>query len=654
MAPNKKRAPKNPKTVQSKKTVAPPTSYLPRAKAVPRELLPIFATTSLNEIIEDEFSEFQNIQEYLPCLSLVTDSKAETNLYSRIESLTISGEPDGYFINTQMKFCDISGVQDVPLFVKRVHLVEPIPAMQGDYIFPHDGALPQADNKWQRTLAKIHNPLNEAYIDALCGATMARLVETGTSPHWIRLYGTFNARVDSYMYNITGEISNLRHDKWFQKNQKAGIFTVRVIGEEDRPKNLVEIVEDGGVIDCDQLDEEDGESEEKTAKNTVEDEADDEVTDETDTNKEEDDETTDEEEDETTDSDEDEDEDEESDSECKSDSPPSDEDESVAHLAERMVRIVKIDDDDESSASKSGSSTHSSNTSNSSSSSMHNQCEYYAEFDNFPVQVSLLERCEATMDSLLDVEELTSDATLIETRDERWSAWIYQIITALSVAQHYYGFVHNDLHTNNIMWTATEETHLYYKLNASKDDVTYYKVPTFGRLMKIIDFGRASFWLKNRDELLITDSYADGNDAAGQYNCPPYYDPTEPRVDPNPSFDLCRLAVSMFDAIYPESPPVRQPEVVLSQEVGRTMYETESELFNLLWMWLTDDKGQNILRNPDDTERFPDFDLYKYIARHANKCIPHQQAKHPYFDKMYKIQKDEIPAGTKIWEVPVQ
>ena len=639
MAPNKKKGPKNQKTGQSKKTAAPPTSYLPRAKAVPRELLPIFATTSLNEIIEPEFSEFQKIQEYLPCLSLVTDSKSETNLYSRISSLTISGEPDGYFINTQMTFCDVSGVQDVPLFVKRVHLVEPIPAMQGDYIFPNDGALPQADSKWQRTLAKIHNPLNEAYIDALCGATMARLVETGTSPHWIRLYGTFNARVDSYMYNITGEISNLRHDKWFQKNQKAGIFTVKVIGEEDRPKNLVEIVEEGGVIECDQLDIDEKESEEKATEESAEEESDEEESDEEESDEEDTD-----------------------DSECKSGGPSSDEDESVAQLAERMVRIVKIDDDDDetdessdsSSGSKSGSSTHSSNTSNSSSSSMHNQCEYYAEFENFPVQVSLLERCEATMDSLLDVEEFTSDATLIETRDMRWSAWIYQIITALSVAQHYYGFVHNDLHTNNIMWTATEETHLYYKLSASTADATYYKVPTFGRLMKIIDFGRASFWLKNRDELLITDSYADGNDAAGQYNCPPYYDPTEPRVDPNPSFDLCRLAVSMFDAIYPESPPVRQPEVVLSQELGRIMYETESELYNLLWMWLTDDKGQNILRNPDDTERFPDFDLYKYIARHANKCIPHQQAKHPYFDKIYKIQKDEIPAGTKIWEVPLQ
>lgn len=200
------------------------------------------------------------------------------------------------------------------------------------------------------------------------------------------------------------------------------------------------------------------------------------------------------------------------------------------------------------------------------------------------------------------------------------------------------------------MWSGTDQEYLYYRI----DDKTFYRVPTFGNLMKIIDYGRASFYLKDHENLLISDSFEEGNDAGGQYNCPPNYDPKEPRVDPNPSFDLCRLAVSMFDAIYPDNPSVKTPEKIVAEEQGRVSYETQSELYNILWSWLTDDKGKNILRNPDDSERFPDFDLYKHIARHAINSVPRLEARRPYFEKLYKIDRANIPQGVKIWDLPTQ
>ena len=261
-----------------------------------------------------------------------------------------------------------------------------------------------------------------------------------------------------------------------------------------------------------------------------------------------------------------------------------------------------------------------------------------------------MERCEGTMDALLDAEEADVDGVLADTKDARWSAWLVQVMAALTVAQYYYGFVHNDLHTNNIMWSTTEETHLYYKLVDDKG-TRYLKVPTYGRLMKIIDFGRASFWLSDRSDLLITDSYAPDNDAWDQYNCPPYYDESQPRVDPNPSFDLCRLAVSMFDAVYPEQPPTKAPPTVMAKERGRITYQTESPLYNLLWKWLTDDEGKSIIRKPDDSERFPDFDLYKHIARHAKNCIPREEIQSEYFVDLYSVNSP--PADVKVWEVPL-
>ena len=608
------------------KTVTPLQPYLPRNKILPRELLPLVGNKPLKDNIELELEEFTKVNEYLPCLSLVLESDS-ANLVSPIESFEVIGEPDGYFLDIRAQLRDVEEPTNLELFVKRVHLVEPIPTMEGVYVLPDDGSLPQAGDAWKKTLTKIHNPYNEAYIDALCAASLSRLVETGASPHWAKFYGTFNARVEKYLYNITGEYSSLRKTKWFDKNKNKGLFNLVTVGEDPYKKDPIEIFEgdddDDDEIACDNLDG--GKSPSNTTLSS-----------------------------------------------CKSDLPSTDEDTTVEMLTERLVRITKIEDEDEKSSktftseseetgseqsesgkSESGSETSSSSNSDESSeseSSFNDECEFYAEFRDFPVQVTFHERCEDTMDTLLDMEESTDDPILIDSKDERWSAWLFQIISALTVAQYHYGFVHNDLHTNNIMWCGTEEEYLYYKLDAK----TFYRVPTYGNLMKIIDFGRASFYLKERTELLITDSFEEGNDAAGQYNCPPYYDPKEKRVDPNPSFDLCRLAVSMFDALYPEHPGVKTPEKIVAEEQGRVSYESVSELYNILWSWLTDEKGKNILRNPNDSERFPDFDLYKHIARYSNNCIPRVEARRPYFEQLYRIEKEKIPEGTKIWEIPLQ
>ena len=76
-------------------------------------------------------------------------------------------------------------------------------------------------------------------------------------------------------------------------------------------------------------------------------------------------------------------------------------------------------------------------------------------------------------------------------------------------------------------------------------------------------------------------------------------------------------------------------------------------MFNLLWLWLTDSEGRNILRNVDDSERFPDFELYKHIARYANNCIPREQAQIAYFDSLYKIEEKMVPDNIKVWDLPL-
>ena len=268
----------------------------------------------------------------------------------------------------------------------------------------------------------------------------------------------------------------------------------------------------------------------------------------------------------------------------------------------------------------------------------------FAEFKDFPVQVTLLEKAEGTMDELLDKEPHD------DTKDARWSAWLFQVIAGLAAAQHWFGFVHNDLHTNNIMWVKTEKTHIVYRILKGKGKdkggkTVYYRVPTYGYIMKIIDFGRASFWLPEPAGFFISDAFYPGNDAGHQYNCEPFFDPKNgKRVEPNPSFDLCRLAISLLESLYPQQPAAAKPIKIMSREGPKSYPETESSVYNLIWEWLTDDAGKNMLREPNGKERYPDFDLYAAIATDVHRAVPSAQIEKSVF---LPFRSETAPTGSE-------
>jgi radical SAM superfamily enzyme YgiQ (UPF0313 family) len=57
--------------------------------------------------------------------------------------------------------------------------------------------------------------------------------------------------------------------------------------------------------------------------------------------------------------------------------------------------------------------------------------------------------------------------------------------------------------------------------------------------------------------------------------------------------------------------------------------------------WVMDDKGRNILYKKNGDERYPEFKLYKMIARTAHKHVPSNVLSNPYFDK-FIVQKKEV------------
>lgn len=233
---------------------------------------------------------------------------------------------------------------------------------------------------------------------------------------------------------------------------------------------------------------------------------------------------------------------------------------------------------------------------------------------DFPVNAIILEECEATLDYLCAEDE--------EFGTEELCAALMQVIMSLIAFHKCFDFQHNDLHTNNVMYIPTKKQYLYYKVND-----THYKVPTYGRIFKIIDFGRATF--KFRGNQFCSDSFYKDGDAHSQFNFGRCYNKSRPVIEPNNSFDLCRLGTSLIDFLIDELEDVnttKDPTIVMVSE------------------WCNDDRGRNVLWKSNGEERYPGFKLYKMISRTVSKHTPISQLERPILER-FKCSRKNIKKG---------
>lgn len=235
--------------------------------------------------------------------------------------------------------------------------------------------------------------------------------------------------------------------------------------------------------------------------------------------------------------------------------------------------------------------------------------EICIDIHQFPVQLICMEKCDDTFDNLILNNELS---------EEEWLSSFMQIIMILIIFQKSFHFTHNDLHTNNIMYNKTHLKHITYLYKN-----TYYKIPTFGRLFKIIDFGRSIYKFKGK--IFCSDSFDMNGDASGQYNIEPYFNDKKPRLEPNYSFDLSRLACSIFD--------------YLIDDINE-IYDINNfpSFVKIVIEWCEDDNGVNLLYKKSGVDRYPDFKLYKMIARHTHKHTPDNQLEKQVF-KNYIVKQ---------------
>ena len=137
-----------------------------------------------------------------------------------------------------------------------------------------------------------------------------------------------------------------------------------------------------------------------------------------------------------------------------------------------------------------------------------------------------------------------------------------------------------------------------------------------------------------KGNIICSDSYHPNGDAATQYNFGPYFNDKKPRLEPNYSFDLCRLACSLYDNLLDD--------------------EQDDEIYNpvkiIIEKWCKDDKNRNILYKNNGEERYPEFKLYKMIARSVHNLTPKSQLEDDIFKK-YVVSKKSIKNKTKIVDI---
>ena len=73
-------------------------------------------------------------------------------------------------------------------------------------------------------------------------------------------------------------------------------------------------------------------------------------------------------------------------------------------------------------------------------------------------------------------------------------------------------------------------------------------------------------------------------------------------------------------------------------------------LAKLIVEWVTDDQNRNILYKTNGEERYPDFKLYKMIARNVHNHTPHAQLSKPIFAD-YEFPKKKVKTTHRILNI---
>jgi len=554
---------------------------------------------------EPDLLFLSNTQNYIPIytkfFSLNETNYNSINLNNKWYISSINNSNDDYYLyNCRIKNISNNKTKDKDVFFKMAPLLDPYKYLIGKYNIQDEKLfiLPNLDSTEDTCHPKFIDTNNSAYVDGLFLYLTSSLLHTHNFSHGVDYYGSFLGIKNDFIINVFDDIDYLNNSDFFNKNKNV-LFKIddyeHLFQNETQKLKPIKIEHNSSAKSqlsiksfnneiFEEVFEEDMTTHDTNVLSEFVDLVDLSNTNFLD-NKDIDENVT-----------------LKSNSTCSSRSSYTNEEDTLEE---------DFENNDEENASEIDEDK---NNSDSDSSETLDEERIEAIIPKFPVQIIGMEYCENTFDDLILSEELSN---------EEWYSAFMQIIMILITYQKAFNFTHNDLHTNNVMYNTTDKKFIYYCYKKK-----YYKVPTFGRIFKIIDFGRSIY--KFDGKLFCSDSFQMGGDAATQYNTEPYLNEKKPRLEPNYSFDLCRLACSIFDYVIDDINEIKNIDKI------------NEPVKNLINEWCLDDKGINMLYKNNGLDRYPDFKLYKMIARCVHNHTPQAQLERPEFS-IYSKFKGDVP-----------
>jgi hypothetical protein len=537
---------------------------------------------SIFSLLENSSLKIKNLQSYFPIYS--TFFNLNSSNYNSVEfanEYSILGIKEIITENHLLFNIKNSANQEtlVDVFCKYSPLLDPFKYMIGKYNIENDLYNLPSINNTDTTHTKINTIHNSSYIDSFFLYLTHILLNKHTFIHGLNFYGNYLAIKENFSLDVLDDIDYITKYHFFNKNKNVLFDIPHFHLNNNYSKPAIQIGSLKSICSIESLDGNDELREIPLEENIIE------------LNNIEVSES-------------------EGDIECKSTTSSSNCSSRTSYTNEE-VNLEKNEEEEEEEEEEEDEEEGEEEAGEEEEKESEDDDSVYTDFSDekllaniykMPVNVIFMEKCKNTMDSLFTEEELELD---------EWLSILFQIIMILITYQKCFYFTHNDLHTNNIMYQNTKLEYIYYIFENKK-----YKIKTYGKIFKIIDFGRSIF--KVNDKVFCSDSFDKDGDASTQYNFPPFYDPKKKLLEPNKSFDLCRLACSIFDFIFDDISDIHK----------------ELDPFQKIIVdWCKDDKGNNILYKNTGEERYEDFKLYRMISKSVHNHIPSQQLKRPQFSQ---------------------
>ena len=554
-------------------------------------------TDTLKNLSETESLEISDIQSYIPIYNKFFELTKETSNELSLKhhySLKNLNDTKTYNTYTANIVDDKDNEREVDVFFKYAPLLDPVKYMLGKYDNSDNElfTLPKFQSNNETSHKKLLNDNNASYVDGFFVFLTSQLLHTHNFLHGVDYYGSFLCNKNNFVVDIIDDLEYLTKSSFFNNNVNELFIVDETFyeklneGDTRSKKEAIGILDDELVLEL--SDNAEIETLDKLFNSSTADLSLNESVDIS------------------------------SSIVYENKQGEENSDDSGSECSSRSSDTENEEDDEED-----GDSEEEYDSESDFSESSDEDEKLNISIQKFPVQLVCTEKCENTLDHYLMSEK--------NIDEEELESIILQIIMTLITYQKAFSFTHNDLHTNNIMYIPTEKKFLYYRVNQK-----YFRVPTYGKLYKIIDFGRAIY--KFRGNLLCSDSFSEDGDAASQYNFGPHLNEKKNVCEPNFSFDLCRLACSLYDFI--------DAEVDDDDKYTEKSYQEEIDIEKVIKSWCKDDKGRNILYKKNGEERYPDFKLYKMISRSVHNHIPEKQLERECF-KHYIIGKKKINNKTK-------